>query len=73
MLAWQVQRWGHAAVFGDHPIPVNLMFRMSASLNYYDVTNGFLANAQHAAEWAKHNPSHLKMLQKIREMRTQNG
>jgi hypothetical protein len=46
---------------------------MSASLNYYEVTNGFLANAQNAAEWAKHNPAHLKMLQTIREMRTQNG
>lgn len=73
MLAWQVQRWGHAAVFGNKPLPVNLMYRMSACLNYYDVTLSFLANAQNASEWSRHNPEHLKMLQTIREMRTKYG
>lgn len=56
-------------MFGDRPVPANLLYRMTACLNYYDATISFLANADQAAAWARHNPVHLRMMQTIREMR----
>lgn len=73
VLAWQVQQWGHAAVFGNQPIPARTMRCMSACLNYYNATLSFKAGSFQAAEWAKQNPSQLKLVTHIREMRTHDG
>ena len=70
ILAWQVQQWGYVAVFGDQPMPANMLRRMSACLNYYNATISYIAGSHNIAEWARANPVHLKMTTTIREMRT---
>lgn len=71
-IAWQVERWGADAVFGE-PIPARLLRRMNVSSNVYNAFLSYQAGAHRLAEWARANPVHLSIVTQIRQMRLDNA
>ena len=67
-LAWQVERWGAAAVIGDR-IPARLLKRMTVSANIHTAFRSYQAGKYRLADWARANPLHTAIVAEIRLMR----
>ena len=67
-LAWQVERWGAAAVIGDR-IPARLLKRMTVLANIHTAFMSYRAGMYRLADWARAHPLHAQIVADIRLMR----
>ena len=71
--AWNIERYGVAAVLGKKELPVKMMRRMNAALNVYNAFVSYNAGKHRLADWARAHPHYLKIVGDIRELREQNA
>lgn len=69
LLAWQIEKWGAAAVLGDGPIPIRLLCRITAASNIHAAFMSYKAGSNRLADWARTNPVSAEIVSKVREMR----
>lgn len=67
-LAWQVERWGAAAIIPG-PIPVQTLKRINVCSSVYHAFKSYQAGSHRLADWARRNPTHYKIVADIRAMR----
>lgn len=68
VLAWRIEQFGSEAVLG-RVLYADELSKMTTCVNVYSAVSSFRVNSINAAEWARRNPSQLKIVSKIRELR----
>jgi hypothetical protein len=63
-LAWKVERWGAAAVWGGE-IPARILYRMNVCANVYAAVQSYQAGSNRLADWARVNPVYSRIVHDI--------